>query len=304
MIRSVISRVSLSVCVLAAAPLIVVACSSDASPVESTTTGTLNLPLVTSAGGNIYRLDAIIYIYGPTYTQLYTSDDPNETTLSTVLQTGSYTAYLNNYQLLKRNEAGQFVPVSATLVSNYYAYFSIFDRTTTTISFQFETDGVIVQVGAGNLNVEVGVTETPPICNVLGDGCSDGLWCAPPELTGSPLACVTAGSVAAGEACSGPTDCVANASCFDFGGGPYCAELCLKPQFGKACASGGTCVEAGSEYGICVPENGTLPGVGGGSNGGGNSGGFGGKGGFGGSNNFGGSSGGAEFAGAGGVGPG
>ncbi len=278
MIRSVLSRVSLSVCLALATPFVAVACSSDGGGSgEQSQTGSLALPLVTHVGDSTYRLSASIYVYGPTFTVLYTSADPSEEVLTATLQTGDYQAYLSDYQLEKLDSSGNFVPVSATLVSSYSVDFTIYNRSTTSISFEFETDGVIVPVGAGNLNVHVGITETSPACNILGDDCGAGAWCPPPELTARPLACQFAGSVAVGEACEGPLDCVGNASCFDFGGGPVCANLCPKSDFGAACAGGGSCEEAGAEYGICVPEGGTFPTTGSGGSGGG---GFGGMGGF------------------------
>jgi hypothetical protein len=280
MIRSVVSRVLISVCVFGG-PLALACSNGDSSPEESASTGTVTMPLITTVGDNTYRLNAVLEIYGPTFTFLSTSDDPAETSLSTPLPTGDYTAYLSNWSLEILDASGNFVPVSATLTSAYYANFTIFNQSTSTIAFQFETDGVVVTVGAGRLNVNFGITEVPAVCAIFGSDCAAGSWCAPPELTGSPLSCIGEGAVPVGQVCLSPRDCVANASCFDFGGGAVCGALCAPAEFDAACASGGTCIPVGAEYGVCVPEGGTLPDDGG-SGGSAGMGGFAGKGGVGG----------------------
>jgi hypothetical protein len=304
MLRSFMSRVSLPVLLLVAVP-ISNGCSSEPAPDQASSTGTLSMPLITSVNGNVYRLRATIEIYGERHSDyIYTSD---ETVLTRSLPAGDYGAYLYSYEMDRRDESGEWVPVTATLVSEYYQVFSIYHQTTTVIAFAFETDGVIVTVGRGQLVVDVDVTEIPPACTILGDDCEeDGTWCAPAELTSRPLACVYAGGTELGAACGSPVDCVANASCFDFGSGAVCAGLCPADAFGEECEGGGTCTEAGRAYGVCVPEGGTLPdyGNGGGGEGGGGSGGSsggsagkgGGKGGKGGGTGSGGS-----FPGTGGV---
>jgi hypothetical protein len=217
--------------------------------------GTVSMPLVTTVDEHTYRLsNAYIEIYGPTYAYLYPDDDPSQTVLSTTLQTGNYSAYLYNWTLERADDSGNFGPVSATLV-NYYNSFSIYNGTTTTLVFEFETDGLIVTVGSGDLNVNVAVTEIQPVCVPLGSDCGSGAWCPPTGLTGFSVACVAAGAVEVGQPCSGPADCVANASCFDAGAGPVCVELCAKTGVGEDCASGGTCLECEADYGLCLTGN-------------------------------------------------
>jgi hypothetical protein len=226
------------------------------------------MPLTTSAGGHLYRLDAYVQLYGPTYLTIQTSD--YDSVVSVPLQTGDYTAYLYSYSLSRDDGTGNFLPVSATLVSNYAQQFTIYNQATSTISYQFETDGQIVTVGTGQLDVKFGVTETAPACTVLGSDCGDGAWCAPPELTGQPLSCLLAGATPLGQSCASPTECVANASCFDFGTGqgPVCAALCTAAEFGATCDGGGTCTKAGTAYGVCV-GGGSLPNGSGGAGSGG-----------------------------------
>jgi len=261
---------------LAAIPLVANACSSDASTQPDAAVGTFSMPLVTTANGHTYRLTGYISIYGSSYDEIYLGD---ETEVSRRLPTGDYAAYLYYYRLERLDEdTGRYEHVSANLVSSSYQPFTIYDRATTTVAFQFETDGVVITVGSGELVVNIGVTEVPPACAILGDDCPSGTWCAPAELTRQPISCVQAGPKAVGEACNDPVECAANSSCYEFGAGPLCTALCEPADFGSACAGGGTCTAAGATYGICVPEGGTLPSGSGGSGGSGGESGFGGEG--------------------------
>jgi hypothetical protein len=227
-------------------------CSSEpASEQDPATTGTLSLPLRTSAGDHVYRLIGSLQIYGPTWAYLDLSEDTEVASVS--LSTGRYEAQLYSWALYRDDGAGNLLPVSATLLSTPYPSFDIFNQTSTSISFEFETDGHPVTIGLGTLNVDIDVTETPSSCEPLGSDCPSGAWCVPPELIGGEVRCISAGLVELGAACRSPTDCVANSSCFDFGSGAVCTELCASAEFGLPCASGGTCTAQGIEYGVCAP---------------------------------------------------
>lgn len=261
------------------------ACSDGQAPTEPTAndevseTGTLNLPLVINVGDVTYRLSMSLVLFGTNaYDYIYTDAYSDETQIQRTLPTGDYYAYLNGWQLYKEVD-GELLPVSSQLVSSYYSNFSIQNNTTSTLNYSFVTDGVPVTIGQGNLIVNVDVDQVAPVCEPLGDTCGDYAWCPPSELTGLPLACMyLVGSGDVGDSCQSPTDCGANLSCFDFGGGPECGALCLKDAFDQECPTGGTCVAQGREYGVCVPEGGAPPGTSGPSAGfdGGFGGGFGG----------------------------
>jgi hypothetical protein len=142
--------------------------------------------------------------------------------------------------------------VQATLVSGPTSSFQVFNGTTTTISYRFQTEGTIVTVGQGAVDVTVDVTEVAPACTPFGADCAAGSWCAPSELTGSQLACITGGSVAPGELCTDVTSCVSGASCFELGSSPaVCVALCPSSELGQPCPSGGICEAAGTTYGLC-----------------------------------------------------
>jgi len=254
MIKLVLSRFALVSSLAFALPQLAGCSSQMPEDAETAASGTVSLPLTASSNGHTYRLsNAYVYISGPQYsTVIFTSSNPDEKVLSTSLPTGNYSAYLSNWTLERDDGHGGFAPVPASLLSNWTT-FSIFNGTTSTVSYQFTTDGVIVVVGSGKLNVAVTVEEHAAVCTPFGDDCSTGTWCPPTGLTGAPRACVPAGSLALGEACASPTECVANSSCFDLGGGPKCAELCPLENVGSQCSAGGTCEESGPDYGVCRP---------------------------------------------------
>jgi len=217
--------------------------------------GAVSLPLVTESGGHRYRLrDTFIGISGPQYLQLASSDDPAETALSATLQTGSYYAALYSWRLERDDGAGQFLPVQAILMSPSVASFSILNGATTTLRFRFSTDGVIVEVGSGDLRVAVAVDEVPPVCTpfAVDDGCAPGNWCPPSGLTGLPRACISTGTIELGLPCLGAMDCVAGAACIEQSAGPVCTALCPTSDVGSACPSGGTCLTGAVDYGVCT----------------------------------------------------
>jgi hypothetical protein len=249
----IVSRIVWAACFVLTAPLVAGCSGAGADDQASVESGAVSLPLVTQANGHTYRLhDAFIQIFGPTFTTLSTSDDPNETVLSATLQTGSYFANLYAWTLERDDGSGNFQPIVATLVSSNFVNFSVDNGTTTTVTYVFQTDGVIVTVGSGDLKVRVSVNEVDAVCTPFAGDCPTGTWCPPTGHTGAPRACVAAGAVAVGEPCGGPADCVANASCYDLGDGPVCVALCPADAFETPCTTGGVCQKFGTDYGRCL----------------------------------------------------
>jgi len=229
--------------------------SSDAGGSAETAQdrGTLQLALTASAGGHVYRFSNFqVWLY-PDYRYLESNGDPGEQVLTTELRTGQHQAWLQSYSIERDDGTGTFAPVEATLVSSYVVSFEVLNGSSTSISFQFETDGQIVTMGAGTLSVVAEVNERAPVCEPLGSTCGEGAWCPPTGLTGAPLACRGAGATAVGESCASPNDCVANATCVDLGAGAVCAALCLSGSFGSSCDSGGICNAVRADYGLCTP---------------------------------------------------
>ncbi|XXX81475.1 hypothetical protein WMF30_22215 [Sorangium sp. So ce134] len=256
MSRSALVKLGFVAC-LAAAPLFAACTSGPDVAEEAEITGRASMSLVTQANGRVYRLsNALFSIQGPIFTYLSSSDDPSETALTAALPVGDYTSFLETGWVLERNDGGAFVPVQATLVSGNPAWFTIYDGATTQLVYQFQTDGTIITIGDGQLDISIEVTEVGGgACSPLGAGCSSGEWCVPGELVEGQPFCYPEGDIPVGGACDDPArGCVANALCGDIEGtGMYtCLELCLTSSLGLPCASGGICNDIGyTEFGIC-----------------------------------------------------
>jgi len=144
--------------VLALAVTTVTGCGSENKASESANVGTVTIPLQAQVNGTNYRLEAVFEITGPQGVTTLTTT-PDQPVLTTTLPTGQYTAVLESFTLFKDDGSGTFNAVEATVESNTQN-FTIADHSTTTISFQFDTDGVIVPVGSGNVDITFGVTDT------------------------------------------------------------------------------------------------------------------------------------------------
>ncbi len=224
------------------------------SPGGGEAVGVVGLPLSISGNGTTYELANVeILLDGPDFFDVLTESNPSEGSLSLTLPTGSYTASLESWTLEKDDGTGNFLPVIATLEGSADQNVIIFNGTTTTLTYRFLTDGVIVSSGEGQFGIVAAVDQVPPLCTPFGTDCAAGSWCPPGQLVGGDVSCVAAGTIALGEPCAQPTDCVANASCFDLGAGPVCTALCPASAFNAPCDSGGTCAAAGADYGICQP---------------------------------------------------
>ncbi|WP_437779196.1 hypothetical protein [Sorangium sp. So ce1097] len=247
---------------LAAAPLLP-ACTAAPGGTEhaddAESTGRASLSLVSETNGRVYRLsNALFAIEGPIFTYLSSSDRPDETVLSAALPTGDYQGFLEPGWVLERYEGDTFVPVQAALISPNPAGFTIFDGATTELVYRFQTDGTIITIGNGQLDISIEVTEVGGACTPLGAGCTEPAWCVPGELLGGAPSCYPGGDIPVGGACAldGSTLCAPSSLCGDLEGtgGDFgtCIELCPSELLGAPCASGGVCADIGYvEFGIC-----------------------------------------------------
>jgi hypothetical protein len=140
------------------------ACSSqDHQLADEQSAGTVSIPLETTVGTSTYRLDAVFVLSG-VEGDISLATVGDESVLSTTLPAGSYSAFLESFTLFKKDSTGTFYPVSATVVANPQA-FTVVAGSTTTVNFQFATDGTTVSIGPGDVNITFGVTETS--CNPI-----------------------------------------------------------------------------------------------------------------------------------------
>ncbi|HVJ14832.1 MAG TPA: hypothetical protein VM686_05305 [Polyangiaceae bacterium] len=230
-------------------------CSIETSEDEAKT-GSVSMALSSVTNGTEYRLsNAVFQIDGLVSTSLQSSDMVGETVLSAVLPVGGYTSSLASGWVLQRNDGGTFVNVQATLVSQNPVAFQVNEGSSTSLVYQFDTDGTIISIGSGSLDISIAVNETgtPAACTPFGAGCAASEWCVPGALFGAPDQCVQTGPLQPGDACDGTVGCGMNQLCGDIGLGNQCLELCSGSTFGQPCpGGGGVCTDFGDPtVGLC-----------------------------------------------------
>lgn len=233
------------------------ACSVDSTQNESVGQVKMNLT-GTSIEGNIYRLRAATFsISGPTAVVLDTETDPDLTVLSADLPVGDYTSTLTGPWYLERADGmGAFTPVAATLISENPLPFAILPSTATDVVYQFATDGTVVTIGDGSVNISIDVIEQAGgNCTVLDPAtCPSGQSCAILDFGSPDGICAAVGPGTQGTPCAAVTDCAADHVCADAGSGTICIELCALADVGQICSDGvTTCLDAvGSSFiGVC-----------------------------------------------------
>jgi len=140
--------------------LALVSCSAPKS--VSYAEGTLSMRLSTEVNGVTYRLrDALFDVSGPESLTLSSGDSPS---IEQLLSAGDYSVNLSDGWRLEREFPAGFQTVAAELVSPNPAPFTVVAGQTTDVAYVFETDGTIVSMGQGTLNLRIQVNETgsPP----------------------------------------------------------------------------------------------------------------------------------------------
>lgn len=213
----------------------------------------------TSVEGNLYRLRAATFtIDGPASAGFATEDDPNLTVLSADLPPGAYTSTLGGDWYLERQDGASFVPVDATLVSANPADFTVNAQVASDLVYQFATDGTIVTIGDGSVNISIDVIESGSSgqsCTMfVSGGCPAGETCAVLSIESLDGVCVQAGTGVSNDPCDAASDCAPNHACVGTSDpvNPFiCLELCNLST--PACSSGTQCEEAFGTglYGVC-----------------------------------------------------
>jgi hypothetical protein len=141
-------------------------CRSSSDPAEGAGgVGTLRMDLTTQTSGTTYRLQNATFSITGTTSMTLSETDPDEPVLSATLPVGSYEILLQDGWSLARLDGTTWDVVQATLVSPNPTSFTIVAGGTTSVVFQFETNGTIVSVGTGTLDVTIDVQELPGVCD-------------------------------------------------------------------------------------------------------------------------------------------
>jgi len=229
-------------------------CAVDAQS-DARSIGQVRMALTgTSVEGNLYRLRAATFsIAGPVTAELETESDPDLTVLSADLPAGSYQSTLGGDWYLERLSAnGTFEPVDAALVSANPADFTVNAQVASDLVYQFATDGTIITIGDGTVNISIEVAEVTSLgsCTMFEAGCGAGQTCTVVSLDTLEGVCVAAGTGLSGSPCEGPSDCAPKHSCIGTTEGNVCLEMC---DLETAICSSGFCDAAFGEglYGAC-----------------------------------------------------
>jgi hypothetical protein len=146
------------------------ACGGDKAP-ESV--GSIRLPLTAvSPRGATYRLSNAVFNYTGASTGSL-SPPPGQATVTQTLPVGPYTIQLIGGWTLEVLSDGTFAPVTATLISDNPATFSIASQQVTMVRFLFRTSGDVVTFGTGSLEISIAVDDH--ISENTAATCSDGL---------------------------------------------------------------------------------------------------------------------------------
>jgi hypothetical protein len=145
------------------AACIAVACSGSGSDAADDSTGTLSMQLSTEVNGVIYRLSGARFdVTGIVDASFDSDDDPDLTAISATLARGDYSILLRDgWRLLRQSSPDAvFEAVEAALISENPRLFTIEEGETTRVAYVFETNGVIIDLGNGFLEVAIEVVET------------------------------------------------------------------------------------------------------------------------------------------------
>ncbi len=243
---------------------------ADSSPQSIAVTGKLELRLLgKSSSGTAYRLrDGVFEVTGTTTAFLSTEDQPDADTLQLDLPEGSYQALLHPGWYLERETAdGTLASIEAVLISVNPTPFSIEDQRTTSVTFRFKAGDDILELGNGQLAIDIEVDDTAggaggsSGAGGSGDGggssgaggSTQGASCAVNSDCIDPEVCVGTQPVkvcvAQNDYCDEVSRCTGNsAGCVD--------HRCLPPLgIGQPCSTDAMCeAEAYCSAGICAPR--------------------------------------------------
>lgn len=151
-----------------ALPMLAAGCADSDGTAEqagASQTGALSLPLTAvGASGAVYRLRqgvfAVTALNTGISTPLSTEQDPLASTLEASFPTGDYVVALQNGWILEKAVGNTVSAVAATLLSPAVQSVSLVPNGESSLFFQFETSGEVVQFGEGRLIIDIGVTES------------------------------------------------------------------------------------------------------------------------------------------------
>jgi WD40 repeat protein len=137
--------------------------------------------------GTVYRLrDAVITVTGPTSRVWSSEDDPDQTSLSDNVLTGSYSAALQDGWRLERLEGASTAPVSAALLSDNPVLFTVTDRQRANVGLRFQAGREAVDMSQGYDIVVTVQPPPPPVIAVVNSTATPSITVYPSDVNGNP----------------------------------------------------------------------------------------------------------------------
>jgi len=134
--------------------------------------GSLGVNLVgQAASGTVYRLrDARIAVLGPANKDWNSEDDPDQTSMSADVPVGDYSASLQDGWRLERLDRGSASPVTAQLISDNPARFTVAAMQRATVPLRFRVDAGEVDMAQGYDLVITVEEPQPPVVVIASTG--------------------------------------------------------------------------------------------------------------------------------------
>jgi len=153
-----------------AAVVAAIGCGADGAPAPTPNgdgTGTIELALSSMSGGATYVLANATFLVeriqpppepGEISGIRLHSADATGADLTASLEVGRYTVrLLDGWQIERQDSPSNLVPVHATLQSANPVTVSILSGKKTTVTFQFQTNGIPLTFGPGSIDINIGV---------------------------------------------------------------------------------------------------------------------------------------------------
>jgi hypothetical protein len=216
-----------------------IGCETGKTNQQQSPYGTVRLPLTATVGANNYVLSGTFVITNSTgvTTTLSSTSASTAATLVTTLGVGQYTiTLLPGWQLSIVSASGTTSPIAATLISPATQSVNITNQQNTIVTYQFNSNGVVIETGQGQMTVQIGVTENAGGTTSAGGSSSTAGGASNTGGTATSTGGLTStGGQSSSGVCNSPNQ-TCNGACVNLSTDTANCGSC-----GHSCGSGATC---------------------------------------------------------------
>lgn len=194
------------------------------------------------------------------FVSLNTEFEPNTTEyLTAELPGGDYSLQLQPGWYVEQWDpfTDTTIPVPAWLISQNPVDATVTELSTTIVTYTFYVDGVgAINLGNGDLAVNVDFETEPQACDPNAADCPDGLSCYLTDLPTTEFECMPDGFVPAYQECFTPFDCQIDHACVPVSDNFHCTigvDCCVPTcdVVAPACPNGESCIPLLGDTGYC-----------------------------------------------------